>query len=535
MRKTADNRVLVLAVVFIMLFLVICFHYFDLAVSRKHVETAYERAELTIVAGEPQGTIFDRNMKHLVNTEYTYKAVVVPYSADKESLKKYVYDTKYLEREYKKGSPFVIECKSGMPESAGITVFRTAVRNDKKRVAEHILGYTSEGVGVAGIEAAYDRILRENDIPNSVTYNTDGFGRVLIGDGKIVHISDADKSGVVTTLDKDIQKICEKSGNSIDKGAIVVSDISNGDILAMASFPRYDTSNITSALSDERSPMINRALYSYGVGSIFKLVTACEAIEEGRKNYSYKCRGQINVKGQSFNCHKADGHGIEYLTSAIRDSCNTYFISLSRMLDAKKFRALAYDFGFGKENHLCRGIIGASGVLPTDDELSVPAELANFSFGQGKLTATPLQINQFTCCIANSGEMPQLRLIKGLTTDGEIVIDEKAPQFTKVISKETAEGIRHMMTAAIRDNENSNAQSAFVDIAAKTSTAQTGRFSPEGDEYCHAWITGFFPAYAPKYAVTVLVEDGGYGNETAAPIFRDIAEKITLLEKKRSE
>ncbi|MCR5729181.1 MAG: hypothetical protein K6G20_02355, partial [Ruminococcus sp.] len=115
MRKTADNRVLVLAVVFIVLFLVICFHYFNLAVSRKHVETAYERAELTIVAGEPQGTIFDRNMTHLVNTEYTYKAVVVPYSADKESLKKYVYDTKYLEREYKKGSPFVIECKSGMP------------------------------------------------------------------------------------------------------------------------------------------------------------------------------------------------------------------------------------------------------------------------------------------------------------------------------------------------------------------------------------------------------------------------------------
>ena len=83
-----------------------------------------------------------------------------------------------------------------------------------------------------------------------------------------------------------------------------------------------------------------------------------------------------------------------------------------------------------------------------------------------------------------------------------------------------------MMRATIYENENSNAAPRNIYAAAKTSTAQTGRFDEDGEELCHGWITGFFPANRPRYAVTVLAEDGGYGNDSAAPIFREIAEKI---------
>ena len=83
-----------------------------------------------------------------------------------------------------------------------------------------------------------------------------------------------------------------------------------------------------------------------------------------------------------------------------------------------------------------------------------------------------------------------------------------------------------MMISAVRDNPESKARSEVVAAGAKTSTAQTGRLDEKGEELCHAWITGFFPADKPKYAVTVLVEDGGYGNDAAAPVFRAIAENI---------
>ena len=177
---------------------------------------------------------------------------------------------------------------------------------------------------------------------------------------------------------------------------------------------------------------------------------------------------------------------------------------------------------------------GSAGVLPTVKDLDIPAELANFSFGQGKLSATPLQVNQMTCAIANGGSVPSLRVIRGVTADGETIANEKPPQLSKVIDDDTAAGLRRMMTAAVRDNSSSNARSLIVSTGAKTSTAQTGRYDEEGNEYCHAWITGFFPAASPKYAVTVLAEDGGYGNDAAAPVFRSIAEGITVLDKKRN-
>ena len=162
-------------------------------------------------------------------------------------------------------------------------------------------------------------------------------------------------------------------------------------------------------------------------------------------------------------------------------------------------------------------------------DLMLPAEMANFSFGQGKLTATPLQISALTCALANGGELPELRLIKGMTVDGKQSANEKPPRLSRTIDESISNELRNMMVAAVRDNENSNARTFYTTVGAKTSTAQTGRFDEEGNEFCHAWITGFFPTDKPEYAVTVLVEDGGYGNDAAAPIFREIVDKIAIM------
>lgn len=525
-QKRAETGIIVLVAVFLLMFVAVVVKYYHIGTKQTDIPAAFQRSVVEITADSAQGTIYDRNMQPLVNAEKCWYAAVVPSAVVKDELAVYALDKQEFSEKYDAGEPFVFECSEDTPESEGVTVFESAERYPEYQTAQHIIGYTADNTGVSGIEYAYDKILRGNFGENKVTYYADGSGKVIIGDGKTVQRSNAHSSGVVTTLDSRIQEICEKYSSSVEKGAIVCADAETGDILAAVSLPSYSPDALDDALKDERSPLINRVLYSYGVGSIFKLVTACEGINEGSAGFIYDCTGKTGIEGQHFNCHKYDGHGIQNMRDAMTESCNTYFISLSRSFDVVDFRNLASSLGFGKENHLCYGIEGAAGVLPTVDELAVPAELANFSFGQGKLTATPLQITQLTCAIANDGKMPVLRLVKGITLDGVSVENEKPCQISQVIEKETAKKLKLMMISAVSNNEASNAKTVNTTVAAKTSTAQTGRYDENGNEYCHGWITGFFPAYKPEYVLTVLAEDGGFGNDTAAPVFRKIADEI---------
>ena len=529
-RKRGENGIVMLTAGFFVLFLLLTVNYFGIAYERRYVEAAEQRSEFVISAADSQGTIYDRNMLPLINCTERYCAVAVPTALEREKIREFAIDKDEFDKSFESGEPFIFECAKDTPESDGLTVFTEHDRYSHDQAAQHIIGYISDGIGASGIEKSYETVLRGSNSENSVIYSVDGFGRVIIGDGKTVIRSNASKSGVVLTIDSRIQKIAENCGKKIEKGAIIISDIKSGDILAMASFPEYNWESLEASLNDEKCPLINRCLCAYGVGSIFKLVTACEAINEGRGDYRYDCIGSIDVEGQLFNCHQLAGHGKQSMSKAMTNSCNTYFISLSSELDTEHFRETALDLGFGTTNWLCSDIVGSAGVLPTLKELLIPAELANFSFGQGKLTSTPLQINRLTCAIANNGEMPVMRLVKGLTRDGMIAEDEKSPQTSKVMSRRTAVQLRQMMISAIRDNKESLARSETVTTGAKTSTAQTGRFDSSGEELCHGWITGFFPANEPKYAVTVLVEDGGYGNKAAAPVFRELAEQIIQLE-----
>lgn len=527
MRRKGEHRIIFIVSVFFLMFFGLALNYFRLSYNkREYIITANENSLITINAGDSQGTIFDRNFKPLTNSGTKIVAVAVPSAVTYEEICKYSADTAKLSEDYEKGEPFAFECTKKGAESSGLTFFDVPERYTDDNIAPHVIGYMSENEGASGLEYAYEMLLRSGNMENSVTYSTDGFGNVLIGEGKTVTRSRKQETGVVTTLDSEIQQICEKAGKNIDKGAIVVSDVKTGEILALASFPEYDVQNIAPALSDERSPMINRALYSYSVGSIFKLVVACEAINSGFSGYIYDCEGVCDIFGQKFSCHDKSGHGVQNLTQAMTNSCNPYFISLCRCFDIPELRSLAFSFGFGREIYLCAGMVSSAGILPTTGELLVPAELANFSFGQGKLTATPLQINQMTGAIANGGELIMLRLIRGVTVDGETVGNEKTAQKSRIMTSETAEELRKLMISAVYNNENSNAAAQYVRTAAKTSTAQTGRFDENGEEYCNAWVTGFFPASSPRYAITVLVEEGGYGNDSAAPVFSDIVDMM---------
>lgn len=494
----------------------------------------YPLNELTVYAPSARGNIYDCRMKVLNNRKTEKYAVIIPTQESVDLTYKYAKDYTTYYQNVISQEPFCTQITYGDYFNENVHVFEIFSQDDTSRLSTHILGYCNDDGGICGLEYSYNDILKRFSEENSVTYQIDGVGQILTGESESIKRCEIASGGIVTTLDEDIIEICNKAAKgNIDKGAIVVMDITNGDIKALLSYPTYSYSQISEAMRDEDSPMINRALYSYSVGSIFKLVIAAAAIDCGLEDFEYECTGYTSIGTQIFKCHDIAGHGTQSMCDAMVNSCNPYFIELTKEIDAETLRGYGLAFGFGTKIELAKSISSMSGTLPTVEQLEISAEKANYSFGQGYLTATPLQICTMTCGIAAYGEMPNPRLYLGTTSDGVTIENQAQTSYSYCCSASTARKLRDFMDSVVNDSENSSANAFITNCAAKTSTAQTGRYDENGVEYCHSWITGYFPAEKPKYAVTVLVEDGGYGNVAAAPIFKYIAEEITMLEEER--
>jgi len=494
-----------------------------------------QKGTYTLKSAREYAGIYDCNLEPLVNCSEKYEAVIIPNNISSIRIQPYVADMDSYYKGMESGLPFLCEVNGDTPDFDDETViFHTAVRTDSNQLAPHIVGYVSDGTGVCGIEQSYDEFLRSNYTENSATLYIDAVGEVLNGLEVRTDFADKLKSGVVTTLDKNIQQICEKAAadNGLKKGAIVVMDVGSGEIRAAASFPDFDTSNVAAYVDSPDSPLINRAFSAYSVGSIFKLVTASAAMEQGiSQEYTYTCTGSIDVFGQVFNCHKWGGHGEIDMRTAMVKSCNTYFIALSEYLDKEKYIQTAKDLGFGQETVLCSDIVSSAGTLQTAPDITIPAERANMSFGQGKLTATPLQICRMTAAIANNGVINEPSLIKGICDNEGKVEYYDITAGKRVLSYKTVIKLKSFMYDTVRA-ENSVSKPYKVSAAGKTSTAQTGNFDKYGNEILNCWFTGYFPSYSPKYAVTIMSEGGVSGNVTCGPIFRQIADDITMYEKK---
>ena len=493
------------------------------------LQAAAGQGSSTCTAGTAAGTIYDRNGVPLVNTRSVCTAVVSPTPEAAEALLPHVLDAEAFYEKLAQGKPFTCTVDTADIACPDVTVLEIPQRYTTPQPAQHVIGYTQEGKGVAGLESAYDAVLRGVDSQWSVTFSVDGKGKPLAGEAAQVRYGANPVQGVMTTLDIRMQRICETAGASLQKGCVVVMDVESGDILGLASFPGYTPDALGEAMQDPDSPMIQRALYAYPVGSIFKLVTAACAYENGAETaFQWNCNGAISIGSQRFRCHDPQGHGLQNLADAMRNSCNPYFIALGQTFSGKELLETAKALGFGTETVLTSNMIGSSGTLPTLQQLKLPAEQANFSFGQGVLTATPLQITRMTCAIAGNGTLPAVRLVRGVTENGRTVLREETGLSETGISADTAQFLRRLMCYTAAD-EDFQGMPAHVSMGAKTSTAQTGRVDESGDEYCHGWVTAFFPADCPQYAVTVLAEDGGYGNQTAAPVLRQIAAAIMGL------
>lgn len=494
-------------------------------------EAGAKQGSYSLTVSKTFGNIYDYRLTPLNNTTKKILAVVNPTAESVKDILPFLVDKEKFYYQLENGVPFICEVTSMNIPNESVFTFEAVQRSSENQLAPHIVGYTSDNCGVSGIESSFNDFLRSFERKISVTYSVDGMGNTLKGAEPVIQMDPELKAGVITTLDSGIQQICEKAAEKIEKGAILVMDPYNGQLRAVVSAPAFSPLQVGKSLKADNAPLINRAFLPYNVGSVFKLVAASVALEEGvSPDLTYECTGEIDIFGQNFHCHKLSGHGELDMEGAMVNSCNTYFVNMCQQISNENFIAKASALGFGRSVVLANDIVSAKGTLQTAEDLLNPAEKANLSFGQGKLTATPLQIASMTAAIVNDGKLPKPQLILGTTTDGERVNTlGYEPAFTDAMETITAFKLRQFMKATVNDNSESLAIPSNTTAAGKTSTAQTGQYDENGDEILQAWFTGYFPVENPKYVVTVLVEGGGSGNTVAGPLFKEIAEEIIKL------
>ncbi|MBQ4051443.1 MAG: hypothetical protein IJD13_07410, partial [Oscillospiraceae bacterium] len=251
--------------------------------SEELTETAIKQSRYTLTAVNDRGIIYDRELVPLTGEETEAISVILPSAENAAEVIKSVPEPRRETASdlLARGAPFLLPGVK-LPTVDGVFVFEQQIRHSG--LAPHILGYlNSEGQGVTGIEKSYDAFLSENGRQVELVCTLDGLQRPIAGIKPDIRESGSDRTGIVLTLDKEIQTIIEQLGaKMLDKGAIVVMEPHSGEILASASFPDYDTADLSAAVNDtQNTPMINRAFLPYSVGSTFKIVTAAAVLEEG--------------------------------------------------------------------------------------------------------------------------------------------------------------------------------------------------------------------------------------------------------------
>lgn len=417
----------------------------------------------------------------------------------------------------------------------GVSVINSLKRYDGSSVARHILGYLNQAdqVGGAGIEKFYEDVLQYNS-KDAIGVFTDarsnlvqGLGyRLIRTDGKVR------KLDVKLTLDYHVQRVVE---DVMDKnhvtGAVVVEDVYTGDILAMASKPDFDQNDVGSSLNRPGNELFNRAVASYNLGSIFKIIDVAALFEKGMPpDQDYFCNGFVTLGDREFRCssYEKGGHGAIGLTQAFALSCNPYFIEMGLKIGRKDLLDMAAKFGLGTATGIRdQGIGEAAGNLPGEKASYTDGDTANISIGQGDIMATPLQVADIAATVANGGMKNRVNIVDSVVDDdGNQVRDMKAREGTRVISKANSDRIRYLMEQVTEAGTGTKAKlEEYGGAGGKTGSAETGQYV-DGQKVVHAWFAGYFPKRTPRYSMAVFIENGRAGGEAAAPVFAEIAAEM---------
>lgn len=429
------------------------------------------------------------------------------------------------------------------------------------QIAAHVVGYIGE-VSADELERLQNKGYREGDYIGKAGLELWG-EPYLAGErgGKLVilapsgaitatlsNIPAKQSQNVYSTIDLDLQEIAEKALGTRN-GAIVALDVSNGSVLSMVSHPAFDPNKLSQKMSpqdfrailnDPGDPLINRAAQSaFPPGSIFKIVAYAAAVEKGGMSPATLFNDPGYWDGLGTNFRKVcwiypltgRGHGTLTLSSALTQSCDVAFYQVGQKLDQIDHNLMptfARGFGLGSETGF--ELAETAGIVPDPNVgLWRPGDPINMVIGQGAMLTSPLQIADMMAAIANGGTLYKPRLVSRVSTiaSGTEKVFQPEARGKLPVSAATLTSIRNALKKVTSD-PSGTAASVFrgskITAAGKTGTAEVLK---EGEP--HSWFAGYSPADNPRIALVVLVEHGGEGAKTAAPIFREIVEKYFAL------
>src|SRR6267154_1676589 len=431
------------------------------------------------------------------------------------------------------------------------------------RLAGQIVGYTGktgrnpdgivdnhetlwpETEGREGLEQTFNEMLTGKHGEYKLTFDKDGRKT----SDKLI-TSPEPGYNVVTTLDLRLQQLAEKALEAKAKrGAIVIIDPNNGDILALASWPTYDPNLFVPSISAEQLkilqndpdiPLLPRAYRSsYPPGSTFKIAVGIAALESRavQPDDRYDCVPAIQIGNVTFHNWKKGNRGALNFVQALTESCDTWFYQVGIRTGAQPIIDWALQLGFGAKCGIpLRG--EAEGRVPNDEYMKAThgrrllnGDIANMSIGQGDIQVTPLQMAQAMGVVANGGTLYQTRLVQQVQTfDNQIVTAYQVRAKRKLnLSSETLDELHTGMIDVVNGAGGTAHQASLdnVEVAGKTGTAQWG---PKNKERTAAWFAGFLPADQPRYAFAAVYEgDVGsnvHGGSAAAPMVADVFKEI---------
>ena len=387
--------------------------------------------------------------------------------------------------------------------------------------------YLPEMLGKSGLEKQYNERLTGSSGGRLIRVDARGYkhavweGTPAVG-GEDLHL----------TLDIKVQQVLEKALEG-KKGAGVVVDPRNGDVIAIASAPGYDLNDFVPAPSrvlwnklntDKALPLYNRALQGrYAPGSTFKPVTAMAALmaKKVTPDETMNCDGVFRLGTMRLRCWNTYGHGELALRKAIEQSCNVFFCELGHRTGYDAIRAVAASMGLGVKTGIDLPH-EAGGLLPSDEwkrkhmhEPWRPGDTCQIAIGQSMLLTTPLQMAMLTSVLANRGTLFRPRL-RAASENGEVVRRMNWPADAIAI-------VRGGMHDVASKGTGRRVQIRGTEVAAKTGTAE---YKSGGERKKNTWVTAFAPFDNPSVAIAIIVENGISGGYTVAPLVHDVLVEI---------
>lgn len=405
-------------------------------------------------------------------------------------------------------------------------------------------------MGKFGLEKSFDEVLRGKYGVKYVEVNVHEIPLRTLSvkpavDGSRLHL----------TIDFSLQKFVTERIKD-DVASVVVMNVKSGEILSYASSPTFDPNNFVEGVSkeywnqvnnDPRRPLNNKPVSAlYPPGSTFKLMVALAGLESGfNPATKVHCGGSYQLGRRAFHCWKEGGHGTLDLMGGIMHSCNTYFFTMANQIGYEKFTDMARRFGYGEKIDI--SLYGSkSGSVPSDEWKRkmyktpwVGGDTLNTAIGQGFVLATPLQMALVTARIANGGIPIKPYLVRNHNIFKQYDALKDKPIIKEAHLKFVREGMRRVVNEPGGTSYGKRIEVKGYEMAGKTGTSQVvskreKEMSKEENlaNANHAIFVGFVPAHDPQYAISVVVEHGGSGSGTAAPIAKDIMMEVQGLNKK---